>query len=66
MSEDVSGTEVRDLAAETAGKLRSLLGEIEAGELGCSAAFQHRVEGAVLALETVTGERDGFPGPAEV
>jgi len=63
-SKDVTGAEVRELAAETAGQLRTLLDEIKAGDLGCSAAYRNRVEGAVLALETLTGERASFPGPA--
>ncbi|MBV8931912.1 MAG: hypothetical protein JOZ47_14085 [Kutzneria sp.] len=62
MTDDASGTEVRELAATT-GHLRTLLEEINAGNLGCSAAFRHRVEGAILALEVVAGERDSFPGP---
>lgn len=57
------GADVRGLAAEVVGGLRALLGEIENGELGCSAAYRHRVEGAVLALETLTGESDSFPSP---
>lgn len=64
MTEDQSGTDTAALAAETAIHLRTLLADIEAGELGCSAAYRNRVQGAVLALETLTGERGNFPGPA--
>lgn len=63
MSLDMSGAAVRELAAETAGQLRTLLAEIKAGDLTCSAAYRNRVEGAVLALETLIGERGSFPGP---
>lgn len=49
---------VRELAAEAAeaaAGLRVLLDEIEAGNLSCSAAFRHRAEGAVIALDSVSG-----------
>jgi hypothetical protein len=39
-------------AAELAEQLSAVLGSIEAGELTCSAATRHRIEGAVLALST--------------
>jgi hypothetical protein len=39
--------------AEVADGLRALLADLEAGELSCSAAMRHRIEGAVLALEVI-------------
>jgi hypothetical protein len=42
-------------AAELAEQLSAVLGSIETGELTCSAAMRHRIEGAVLALGTVAG-----------
>jgi hypothetical protein len=39
--------------AELSMQLRQVLVSIEAGELTCSAAGRHRIEGAVLTLSTV-------------
>ena len=39
--------------AEVAAGLRALLAGLGSGELSCSAALRHRIEGAVLALEAV-------------
>jgi hypothetical protein len=36
--------------ADLAEQLRQVLGSIEAGELTCSAAMRHRIEGARLAV----------------
>lgn len=38
---------------EAAEHLRTLLAAIEAGELHCSTATRHRIEGAVLALDVM-------------
>jgi hypothetical protein len=48
---DVNDDQVR---VDVAAHLRMLLGEIVAGELSCSAAMRHRIEGAALALDPVT------------
>lgn len=40
--------------AEAAAQLRTVLAEVDAGELSCSAATRHRIEGAALALEALT------------
>jgi hypothetical protein len=44
-----------DDVAETAKGLRAVLDEIEAGNLVCHPATRHRIEGALLALEQLTG-----------
>ena len=44
-----------DDVAETAKGLRSVLDEIEAGNLVCHPATRHRIEGALFALEQLTG-----------
>lgn len=41
--------------AEVAERNRTLLAAIEAGEFTCSTAYRRRLEGAVLALETLSG-----------
>lgn len=41
--------------AEVAAGVRSLLAAIEAGELSCSAAQRHRLQGAVVTLEALAG-----------
>jgi hypothetical protein len=35
------------------------LAAIKAGELTCSAAYRHRLEGAVVALESLSGSGEG-------
>jgi hypothetical protein len=48
--------ETRGVApAELAMQLRQVLALIDADELTCSAAMRHRIEGAVLALNTLAG-----------
>lgn len=51
--------ETQELAAEVAFMVRALLASVDAGELSCSAAMRHRIEGAVLALESVLGPSRG-------
>lgn len=41
--------------AEVAVSMRSLLAAIERGELSCSAAQRHRLQGAVVTLEALAG-----------
>jgi hypothetical protein len=36
------------------GSLRAVLAAIDAGELSCSAAYRNRLQGAVVALESLT------------
>jgi hypothetical protein len=45
-----------DDVTETAKGMRAVLDEIEAGNLVCHPATRHRIEGAVLALEQLTGD----------
>lgn len=45
----------QDVALSVQAHLRTLLNDIDAGVLACSAAFRHRIEGAVIALECVEG-----------
>ncbi len=49
---------VRVTAAELAAvrdQLAALLDEIGAGRMTCSAATRHRIEGAVITIESLTG-----------
>jgi hypothetical protein len=50
-----------DDVAETAKGLRAVLDEIEVGNLVCHPATRHRIEGALFALEQLTGSA----GPPE-
>jgi hypothetical protein len=60
-------------AAEVAVSMRRLLASIEAGELSCSAAQRHRLQGAVVTLEALAsspengriGDDAGEPGDSE-
>lgn len=42
--------------AEVAVSMRELLATIDAGEMSCSSAYRHRLQGAVLALEALCRE----------
>jgi len=42
--------------ADLADSLRALLARIDAGDLDSSAATRYRLEGAVVALDVVTGK----------
>ena len=50
-----SATEVRRNATALLGQLRELLAAAESGELPVSAAYRHRAEGAITAVEAVLG-----------
>jgi hypothetical protein len=41
-------------AADAATQLRAVLAAVDAEELSCSASTRHRIEGAALALESLT------------
>lgn len=45
-----------DVHADLADQLRRLLDAISAGDLAASAATQHRIEGAVVALDILAGK----------
>lgn len=47
--------------AEAAEGVRALLAAVEAGELTCSAAYRNRLQGAVVALESLSGGGEGGP-----
>lgn len=49
--------------AVAAGLMRGVLCLLDAGRLSCSAAYRNRLEGAVVAMEALTG---GDPDPPEV
>ncbi|MGH3671637.1 MAG: hypothetical protein ACRDSH_13550 [Pseudonocardiaceae bacterium] len=55
--------------AEAAAGMRSVMAAIDVGQLSCSAAYRNRLQGAVVALESLTGvDQMGVtapPGSAE-
>jgi hypothetical protein len=52
MSQPISRNEL----ASVVDSLRAVLTAIDAGELSCSAAYRNRVQGAVVALESLARE----------
>jgi hypothetical protein len=53
--------------AEAAAGMRSVLAAIDAVELACSAAYRNRLQGAVVALESLArDDPDGCPRAAGV
>lgn len=51
-------------ATEAATALRAVLAEVEGGEMVCSAAMRHRMEGAALALQQVASAASERPSNA--
>jgi hypothetical protein len=48
--------------AESAGGVRRILAAIDAGELSCSAAYRNRLQGAVVALESLARQQPQIDG----
>lgn len=52
--------------AEAADGVRRILAAIDAGELSCSAAYRNRLQGAVVALESLArGDQMSVTAPPE-
>lgn len=56
------GGSVDDRAvAEVATSMRRLLAAIDVGELSCSPAYRNRLQGAVVALESIAADSVATP-----
>jgi len=62
----MDATGVGGTMAEAAAGIRLVLAAIDAGELSCSAAYRNRLQGAVVALESLArGDQTGVTVPPE-
>lgn len=62
MDEQISQSDV----VTAIGSLRAVLAAIDAGELSGSAAYRNRLQGAVMALESLTrGDQTSVTAPPE-
>lgn len=56
MSRGEGGSVDDRTVAEVAASMRRLLGAIDVGELSCSPAYRNRLQGAVVALESIAAD----------
>ena len=61
MGEQISHSDV----VTAIGSLRAVLAVIEAGELSCSPAYRNRLQGAVVALDSLAAGQAGAAAPPD-